>query len=83
MSEESRVATVAIIVEDQNAAEAVNRVLHEFGTVIVGRMGLPYREKNVSVINVVLDAPMDTINSLTGKLGMVKGISAKTLLSKV
>ena len=79
--EENRIAVVAIIVEDISASEKVNSTLHDFGQYIVGRMGLPYREKGVSVISVVVDAPTPTINALTGKLGMIKGVSAKTLYS--
>lgn len=79
---DSRLAVVSIIVEDTGCAERLNAVLHEFGEYIVGRMGIPYRQKKVSVLSVVVDAPQEKINALTGKLGMIGGVSAKTLFSK-
>lgn len=79
----SRVAQIGIIIEDKTNIEKVNLVLSEFGEFIIGRMGIPYKEKNINVISIVLDAPSEKINSLTGKLGMIKGISAKTLFSKI
>ncbi|MBR2988617.1 MAG: iron-only hydrogenase system regulator, partial [Clostridia bacterium] len=75
--DEKRLALVGIIIENETAVEKVNSLLHEFGNYIVGRMGLPYREREVSVISVVIDAPSPVINSLTGKLGMQSGVSAK------
>ena len=66
-----------------SAILAVNSLLHEFRQYIVGRMGIPYRERNVSIISVVLDAPGDATSSLSGKLGMIKGVSAKTLTAKL
>jgi putative iron-only hydrogenase system regulator len=79
--DEKRLALVGIIIENETAVEKVNSLLHEFGSYIVGRMGLPYREREVSVISVVIDAPTPVINSLTGKLGMQNGVSAKALYS--
>lgn len=79
---ETRVALIGIIVEDMEAAPQLNSLLHEFGQYIIGRMGLPYREKNISIISVVIDAEADTISTLAGKLGMLKGISVKTIYSK-
>lgn len=79
---DSRLAVVSIIVEDTGCAERLNAVLHEFGEYVVGRMGIPYRQKKVSVLSVVVDAPQEKINALTGKLGMIGGVSAKTLFSK-
>ena len=79
---ESRVAAVSIIVTDLSAAEKLNAVLHDFGEYIIGRMGIPYKEKQISVLSVVLDAPQEVVNALTGKLGMLNGVSAKTLISK-
>lgn len=79
---ETRVALIGIIVENQDSVEEMNRLLHEFGPYIIGRMGVPYREKNISIISVVMDAPMDKISSLSGKLGMLNGISTKTIYSK-
>ena len=77
---ESRIALIGIIVED---TEKINRILHEYVPYIVGRMGIPYRKQNVCIISLVIDAPNDVISSLSGKLGMVKGISVKTLYSRL
>jgi putative iron-only hydrogenase system regulator len=82
MEENTRIAVIGIIVEDRNAVEAVNRLLHEYGEFVIGRMGLPYEKKKVNIISVVVDAPMDKISALSGKLGKLPGISAKTLYSK-
>ena len=78
----NRVAAVSIVVENKESTERLNALLHEFGDYIIGRMGIPYRVKNISVLSVVLDAPTETINALTGKLGMLPGVSAKTLFSR-
>ncbi|MBR2357632.1 MAG: iron-only hydrogenase system regulator [Lentisphaeria bacterium] len=80
---ENRVAVVAIIVENMNSAAAVNAILHEFGEYIIGRMGLPYRERKISIINIVLDAPTDKINAIAGKLGRLEGVTAKAVCSAV
>lgn len=80
---ESRIAVIAMILEDSNAAEPVNHILHEYSQYIVGRMGVPYRQKNVNVITAILDAPQDAISALSGKLGMVQGVSSKTVYSKL
>ena len=80
---ENRVAVVAIIVEDMESAAAVNAILHEFGEYIIGRMGLPYRERKISIINIVLDAPTDKINAIAGKLGRLEGVTAKAVCSAV
>lgn len=79
---ENRISVVSIIVEDMEATSVINSLLHEYGQYIVGRMGLPYRDRNVSIICVVLDAPGDVTSSLSGKLGMVKGVKAKTITAK-
>jgi putative iron-only hydrogenase system regulator len=79
---ETRVALIGIIVEDMEAAPKLNELLHEYGQYIIGRMGLPYREKSISIISVVIDAEADTISTLAGKFGMIKGISVKTIYSK-
>lgn len=79
---ETRIALIGIIVEDTNAVENVNEILHNYGSYIIGRMGIPYREKHVNIISIVIDAPNDVISSLSGKLGMIKGISVKTVYSK-
>ena len=80
---ETRVANISIIVEKFDKIEELNSILHEYGDYIIGRMGVPYRKKNISVISIALDAPQDIINALSGKLGRLDGISAKTLLAKV
>lgn len=80
---EKRLAVLSIIVEDRGKSPQINTLLSEYGDYIVGRMGIPYREKGVSVLSVVIDAPMEIINTLTGKIGMLGGVTAKTLTSKV
>lgn len=80
---DSRVSVISIIITDEEAAVTVNELLHEFRNYIVGRMGIPYRRREVSIISVVLDAPGDVTSSLSGKLGMLKGVSAKTLTAKL
>lgn len=79
---ENKLAVLAIIVSEESAAEKVNAVLHEFRNYVVGRMGIPYRERGVNVISVVLDAPQDKISSLSGKLGMIESVSSKVLTAK-
>lgn len=78
---ETRVAVIAIIIENNDSAAQVNALLHEFSEFIVGRMGLPYRERRISIINIVLDAPMDKINTLAGRLGRLDGVTAKAVSS--
>ncbi len=80
---ENKVSVISIIVKDEEAAGAVNGILHEFRRFIVGRMGIPYRERGISIISVVVDAPGDSISSLSGRLGMLEGVSAKTLTAKL
>lgn len=80
---DSRVSVISIIIKDEEAAVTVNELLHEFRNYIVGRMGIPYRQREVSIISVVLDAPGDVTSSLSGKLGMLKGVTAKTLTAKL
>ena len=80
---DSRVSVISIIIKDEEAAVTVNELLHEFRNYIVGRMGIPYRQREVSIISVVLDAPGDVTSSLSGKLGMLRGVSAKTLTAKL
>lgn len=80
---ESRVSVVSIIVKDEEASAAVNDLLHEFRQYVIGRMGIPYRERGVSIISVVLDAPGNATSTLSGKLGMLSGVSAKTLTAKL
>ena len=80
---ETRIAVIAIIVEDLEAADEVNRILHEYSSCVIGRMGIPYRQKNLSLISVAVDAPSEMISALTGKLGNVPGISVKTAYQKL
>ena len=80
--EDTRVALVGIMIEDMEVAPRVNGILHEYGDYIIGRMGIPYREKGINVISVVLDAPQEVISALSGKLGMVRGVSSKCLYGK-
>lgn len=79
---ETRIAALAIIVEDTSSVEQLNALLHEYGQFIIGRMGIPYRQRDINVIMVALDAPQDTISALSGKVGSLPGISAKTAYSK-
>ena len=74
---------MGVIVEDMDSVEVLNELLHEYGRFIIGRMGLPYRERGVSVISVVLDAEQDAISALGGKVGALPGVSVKTLYSNV
>lgn len=77
----TRIAVISIIVENNDDVEKMNMLLSEYGGQIVGRMGLPYKEKGVSVICIVIDAPEDVVSALSGKLGMLKNISTKTVYS--
>ena len=80
---QTRVAVIAIVVENPDAVEEVNRLLHDAADCILGRMGLPYREKGVSLISVAIDAPQDVISALSGKIGALPGVSAKTAYSNI
>jgi len=80
---ETRIALIGIIVEDKNSVGRLNDILHEYGEYIVGRMGIPYHKRNVSVISVVVDAENDVISALSGKLGMIPNISIKTVYAKL
>ena len=80
---ETRVAVMGIIVEDTASVEALNALLHEYGKFIIGRMGLPYRQKNINVVSIAIDAPQDEISALSGKIGRLKGVSVKTAYSNV
>lgn len=79
---ENKIGVLAIMVEDLEKAEKVNELLHGARDYIVGRLGVPYRQRGVSVISVVIDAPQEILNALSGKLGMLKGVSSKVLLAK-
>ena len=80
---ETRVALIGILVKDPDSVNSLNCILHEYSQYIIGRMGIPYKEKNVSIISVALDANMDTINMISGKIGRLKGIQTKTILTKL
>ncbi|WDC84856.1 iron-only hydrogenase system regulator [Caloramator sp. mosi_1] len=79
---EKRLGIVGIVVEDLQRAEDVNSILHEFSSVIIGRMGIPYRDRGVSVISLIVDGTTDEISAMTGKLGKIKGVSVKSALTK-
>lgn len=81
--EEKRLAVLSVIVEDRSVVDKLNGYLSEFSDYVVGRMGIPYKEKGVSVMCVVLDAPPPVLNALTGKIGMLPGVTAKTLFNKM
>ncbi len=76
---ETRVAVIAIIVKEPASVAALNELLHQYGSHIIGRMGVPYREKGVNIISVAMDAPGDVISALSGKIGRLPGITAKTV----
>ena len=79
----TRVALISIIVEKDGDTAALNRLLSEYGNYIIGRMGIPYRKKNISIISVAIDAPQDVTSTLTGKIGQLSGISSKTVYSQI
>ena len=78
---ETRVAVMGIIVEEFGSAELLNALLHEYGRWIIGRMGVPYREKGINIVSIAIDAPQDTISALSGKIGKLPGVSVKTAYS--
>ena len=80
---ETRVALIGVIVENRDAVEMVNRLLCDYRRYIIGRMGIPYEKRNISVISIAIDAPTDVISALSGKLGRLEGVSAKAVYSKV
>ena len=80
---ETRVAVMGIIVEEFGSAELLNALLHEYGRWIIGRMGVPYREKGINIVSLAIDAPQDTISALSGKIGKLPGVSVKTAYSNV
>ena len=82
MSENTRVAVASIIVEKPGCVDQINGILHAYSGCIIGRMGIPYREKNISIISVVMDAEPDVINQASGKLGRIDGATVKTAYSK-
>ncbi|RKJ38927.1 iron-only hydrogenase system regulator [Acutalibacter sp. 1XD8-33] len=80
---ETKVAVMSIIVEEGGTVERLNAMLHEYGEYIIGRMGIPYRSRNINIISIAIDAPQDIISTLAGKIGNLPGISVKTALSGV
>ena len=79
----TRVAVMGIIVENTASVKGLNALLHEYGNYIIGRMGLPYREKNISIVSIAIDAPQDVISTLSGKIGRLDGVSVKTAYSNI
>ena len=79
---EKRIGMVGIVIEDLSATEQVNNVLHNFATLFLGRMGIPYRERGVSVITLIVDGTNDEISAITGKLGRIAGVSVKSMITK-
>jgi len=80
---ETKIALVGIVVENTDAVTQINDLLHRYGEYIIGRMGVPHRERGVSIISVAMDAPADVISALSGKLGNIPGVTSKTITSKV
>lgn len=80
---ETRVAIVAIIVEEKESATKVNDILHQYGQYIIGRMGLPYEKRQVNIISVVVDAPVDVISAFSGKIGRLVGVNSTVVYSKL
>ncbi len=80
---ETRVAVIGIIVEDPENIDTLNNILHEYSRYIIGRMGIPYKERNINIISLAVDAPQDAISTLSGKIGRIKGISVKTAYSNI
>lgn len=80
---ETRVALLGIVIENKDSIEQVNKLFHEYRQYIIGRMGIPYEKKNVSIISIAMDAPADVISALSGKIGRLPGVSAKAVFSKL
>ena len=81
--EQTRVAILAIVVENPAQVEPLNQILHQYRKHIIGRMGIPYEKKEISLISIAVDAPADIISALSGKIGMLDGVTAKAVYSKV
>lgn len=79
---DKRLGVIGIIIENIENAQEVNQILHNFSDIIVGRMGIPHKERQVSVISLIVDGPMDSISAMTGKLGNIKSVSVKSAISK-
>lgn len=80
---QTRVAVISIIITDNSTVENINALLHDYGEYIIGRMGVPYRTKQVNIISIAIDAPQDKINTLAGRIGRLTGVTAKTVYSAV
>lgn len=79
---ETRVAVISIIIENPEAVQPMNEILHQYSAYIIGRMGIPYREKGINIISIAMDAPQDKINALSGKIGRLEGVSSKAAYSR-
>lgn len=80
---ETRIAVLSIIVEDSSQSDVLNKIIHDYAEYVVGRMGIPYREKEINIISLVLDAPQNAISTLSGKIGRLAGVTAKAAYAKV
>jgi len=80
---ESRIAVISIIVENTDSVESLNTILHEYGQYIIGRFGIPYRERGINIICAVIEAPQDSISAMSGKIGRLKGVTAKATYSNI
>ena len=80
---ETRIAVIGIVVESEDSVEPLNEILHEYREYIIGRMGIPYRQKGLNIINIAVDAPQDAISALSGKVGKLPGVSSKTAYAGV
>lgn len=80
---ETRVAVISIIIENPDSVQPMNEILHHYGEYIIGRMGIPYRQKGINIISIAVDAPQDVISALSGKIGKLKGVSSKAAYSNV
>ena len=80
---ETRVAVISIIIEDAESVQEMNELLHQYGEYLIGRMGIPYRERGINIISIAIDAPQDIISTLSGKIGKLKGVSSKVAYSNV
>lgn len=80
---DTRVAVISIIIEEVESVQAMNEILHQYSEYVIGRMGIPYREKGINIISIAIDAPQDAISTLSGKIGRLKGVSSKVAYAKV
>lgn len=81
-NEEYKIAIVAVVIKNKESIEKVNAIFHTYGEFVIGRMGIPYKQKGVNLISIAIDAPQTVLNSLSGKLGMLDGVSSKVLITK-